>query len=65
MIVSSFQISDELQMVLIDPERAAQAVEIRDVRIWLDVQPPNSLKSKRGSTRLKLERFSTALSRSK
>ena len=29
MIVSSFQISDELQMVLIDPERAAQAVEIR------------------------------------
>jgi hypothetical protein len=38
MIVNSFQISDELQMVPIDHERAAQAGQIRDARIWLDVQ---------------------------
>ena len=38
MIVNSFQISNELQLTPLAPERAAQAVQSKDARIWLDVQ---------------------------
>ena len=38
MIVNSFQISNELQLTPLAPERAAQMCQIRDARIWLDVQ---------------------------
>jgi Mg2+ and Co2+ transporter CorA len=38
MIVNSFQINDESQLMQLAPERAAEACQIKDSRIWLDVQ---------------------------
>ena len=38
MIVNSFQISNELRLTPLAPERAAEVVQNKDARIWLDVQ---------------------------
>ena len=38
MIVNSFQISNELRLTPLAPERAAEVVQNKDTRIWLDVQ---------------------------
>ena len=38
MIVNRFQISDELHLAPLAPERAAQVVQKKDTSIWLDVQ---------------------------
>jgi magnesium transporter len=38
MIINSFQINDELQLMPLAPERVAEACQNKDARIWLDVQ---------------------------
>ena len=38
MLVNSFQISNELRLTPLAPERAAEVVQNKDTRIWLDVQ---------------------------
>jgi magnesium transporter len=38
MIINSFQIDDELRLTPLAPERAAQVVQNKDARVWLDVQ---------------------------
>jgi Mg2+ and Co2+ transporter CorA len=38
MIINSFQIDDELQLTPLAPERAAQVVQNKDARVWIDVQ---------------------------
>ena len=38
MIVNCFQINDELQLIPLAPESAAEACQSKDARIWLDLQ---------------------------
>ncbi len=42
MIVNCFQINDELQLIPLAPESAAEVCQSTDVRIWLDLQTDDS-----------------------